>query len=324
VNTPLHVKCAKCEKGAVVRVTYARLNLCSEHYIEYFEKRVLKTIEKYGLFKNTKRVLVAVSGGKDSLTVLRVLSKYRDVLGVTLAGVHLDLGVGVYSERSREAALSTCSDHGVECRAVSLSDLLGYTLPELVRKTRRPPCSLCGLIKRYVFNVAALEWGFDVVVTGHHMDDILVFRVKEMLMGQRESEVAKLLPFTPGVTGFYAARARPLYEVYEWEIELYSKLTGLKYVEAQCPFKYRDIISSSVAEMLGKIDSEIPGFKITLARRLAKRTRWDVNAEKITPCQYCGMPSSSGVCALCKFTLKTHGKPMGLVVREKLKSTKPI
>jgi len=307
-----------------VRIPYAKLNLCNEHYIEYFEKRVLKTIERYGLFKSTKRVLVAVSGGKDSLTILRVLSRYRDVLEITLTGLHLDLGVGVYSEKSREIVLDMCSNHGVVCNTISLSDLLSYTLPELVRRTSRPPCSLCGLIKRYVFNVAALEWGFDVVVTGHHMDDILVFRVKEMLMGQRESEVAKLLPFTPGVTGFYIARARPLYEMYEWEIELYSKLTGLKHLEVQCPFKYRDVISSNIAEMLMKIDSEIPGFKITLARRLAKKARWDISTEKITPCQYCGMPSSSGICALCKLTLKTHGKPMGLTVREKLRSTRPI
>jgi len=323
VKTSLSVKCSKCDRDAVVRVPYAKLNLCREHYIEYFEKRLLKTIERYKMFRNTKRALIALSGGKDSLTVLHVLAKYRYVFRVEIAGVHLDLGIGVYSEESLKTVLAACRDHGVECYVILLKNLLGYTLPELVEKTKRPPCSLCGLLKRYILNTTALEWGYDIVVTGHHMDDILVFRLKEILVGRGESEVLKLGPYTQSVQGLYAARARPLYETYEWEIRVYSELSGIKHVEATCPFKYRDIISANIAEMLEKIEKEVPGFEITLARKFARKTPRE-SIEVVTPCKHCQMPSASGVCALCKLTMRTHGKPMGSTIRETLRNKSAI
>ena len=319
MKTSLRVKCSKCERDAVIRVPYAKLNLCKEHYVEYFEKRVLKTIERYKVFRDAKKVLIALSGGKDSLTILHVLTKYRDLLRVQLAGVHLDLGIGVYSDESRKIVLNACRDSGVECYIISLKDLLNYTLPELVEKTKRPPCSLCGLLKRYIFNTAALEWGYDVVVTGHHMDDILVFRLKEILIGREEGEVLKLLPYTESVKGLYAARARPLYETYEWEIRAYSELLGIKHIEVSCPFKYRDVISTNIAEMLKKIEKEVPGFEITLARRFARKTPRE-SSEVVISCKHCGMPSSSGICALCKLTMKTHGSPMGPSIRDALRN----
>jgi uncharacterized protein (TIGR00269 family) len=322
VTSHIRVKCKKCEREAVVRVPYAKLNLCSEHYVEYFERRVLGAINRYKMLRNARRVLVAVSGGKDSLTVLRVLAKYKEILGVELCGLHLDLGINGYSEESKRVVLESCRENNVECYIISLRELIDYTLPEVVEKTKRPPCSVCGLFKRYILNAAALNWGFDVVVTGHHMDDVLVFRLKEMLTGHRESEALKLAPITPGISGIYATRARPLYETYEWEIKLYSEITGLKHVETLCPFKYRDIISSSIAEMLDKVEREAPGFKIALARRLAKKSPRETAIGEITPCQYCSMPSSTGICSMCKLTMRTHGKPMGPYVREKLRNMK--
>jgi len=320
VNT--RVKCKKCEKIAVVRVPYAKLNLCSEHYEEFFERKMLKTIERYRLLRGVEKVLVALSGGKDSLVLLRVLSKYKSVLGVEITGVHIDLGLGEYSEESRRVVLESCRDLGLECYIISLKELLDYTLLELLEKTKRPPCSLCGLLKRYILNTAAIEWNFNAVATGHHLDDILVYRLREMLIGQRESEVLKLAPITRGVQGLYATRIRPLYEVYEWEIKVYSELCKIKHLEKTCPFKYRDEISASIAEMLNKIENKAPGFKIALARRLAKTSLRETPLQQATPCQYCNMPSSSGICALCKLTLKTHGKPMGLILREKLRNIK--
>ena len=319
LKTSLRVKCSRCEKDAVIRVPYAKLNLCREHYVEYFEKRVLKTIERYKMFRDTKKALVALSGGKDSLTILHVLAKYRDIFRVQIAGIHLDLGIGTYSEESRKTVLKACRDHGIDCYVISLKDLLNYTLPELVEKTKRAPCSLCGLLKRYILNTAALEWGYDVVVTGHHMDDILVFRLKEILVGRRESEVLKLIPYVQSVQRLYAARARPLYETYEWEIKVYSEFSGIKHVEVTCPFKYRDLISINIAEMLEKIEKEVPGFEITLARRFARKTPRESN-EVAIPCKHCEMPSSSGVCAICKLTMRTHGKPMGSAIRETLRN----
>jgi hypothetical protein len=59
------LRCSLCEEPAVTLVRYAKLRLCRKHFVE-FVRRVIKTIERYRLVQSGWRVLIAVSGGKDS------------------------------------------------------------------------------------------------------------------------------------------------------------------------------------------------------------------------------------------------------------------
>ena len=86
-------RCKKCNKPAIYRVRYARLWLCPKHFVEFFERRVKKTIDDYKLIRGVKRVLVAVSGGKDSVAALYVLNKFKEIYGYELLGVTIDLGI---------------------------------------------------------------------------------------------------------------------------------------------------------------------------------------------------------------------------------------
>ncbi len=68
------MRCSICGSRAIIRIPDLRRNFCEKHFVEYFERRVQKTIERYQMLKNVKKLLVAVSGGKDSLVLLHVLT----------------------------------------------------------------------------------------------------------------------------------------------------------------------------------------------------------------------------------------------------------
>ena len=63
------MKCKKCGGLAVINMRQHRLRLCADHFVEWFVSMTQRTIEKYKMFTPTDKVLVAVSGGKDSLAL---------------------------------------------------------------------------------------------------------------------------------------------------------------------------------------------------------------------------------------------------------------
>lgn len=294
------------------------MNLCSQHYVEYIEDRVYKTIRRYELIKRGDRVLVAVSGGKDSLSLLYILASLKNKLELSYITVfHLDLGIDLFSEKSIEVVKNACKNLGLKYIIIPLRDIIGYKLPDLIGHTRRPACSLCGLIKRYFVNLVGVELGVDIVTLGHHMDDILVFIIKDFMMNDIV-DMSKMTPLTPGLKKMLVTKAKILYEVYESDLELYAKTRGIEYVDMECPFKYADPLKTSIREMLDDLERQIPGFKIMLARRFARSINEITRPveEEIIPCNYCGMPSKKGTCGFCRLTMKLLGEPAGLKARE--------
>lgn len=312
------VKCSKCERGAVARVKYAKLNLCEDHFKEYVEKRFVEFLEKRKVLEGVRKVVVAVSGGKDSLSLLHMLAKYKDKLGLEeIYGIHIDLGLGASSEEAREVVLENCEKLGVKCLVLDLRSLIGYSLAELSAISRRPPCSVCGTVKRYLANLVAVELGADAIAFGHHLDDILKYAIKDLLVEGR-ADMIKLSPVSEGIRGLLASKIKPLYEIYESDLELYARHAGIRTVKSSCPFKYEDFITRSIREMLDKIELEAPGFKLGLIRRLTTSWREGPPAG-VASCKYCGMPSSGEVCSFCKITARAVGKPLGPEARAKVR-----
>ena len=126
-----------------------------------------KAIDHFKMIARDDRVLVAVSGGKDSLAVWDLLIE----LGYQADGLYVGLGIGEYSDTSAEYARAFAAEHGLDLVEVGLRDQYGYDIPTAARATRRAPCSACGMTKRHIFDKAALEGGYTVLVTGHNLDD---------------------------------------------------------------------------------------------------------------------------------------------------------
>ena len=118
-------------------------------------------------------------------------------LGYDAAGLYLGLGIGGYSSRSGEVTKAFAAERGAELIVVDLERDYGYDIPTAGRKGSRSTCAVCGLSKRYVFNRAALEGGFDVVATGHNLDDEAATLLGNTLRWQTEY-IARQSPALPG------------------------------------------------------------------------------------------------------------------------------
>jgi len=320
-------KCSKCGSKAVIKIPYARMNLCDRHFIEYFEGRVAATIGKYGLLKEGESVLVAVSGGKDSVALLSALTVVAPKLRLKVMPLHMHLGLGEYSDESLRVVKEVSRKLGVNTCILSLEEVVGAAIPELSAKSGRPPCAVCGLVKRYVLNAAAVEWGVDAVATGHHIDDLAPYALKNMLLGDMGAAL-KLAPVTAGEEGYLARRVRPLYEVTERECLTYVIVKGLPFIKTSCPNAFLGGMDALVRKFLYELDLRHPGIKLRFMRSLARAAaRHDANQErtqaKLTRCRYCGLPSRGEVCGFCRLTERVLGSPAGPRVREALEELRP-
>ena len=104
------MRCQKCRGQASVEVRRHHAAFCNEHFIEFFDRQVERAIESGRMFTRDERVLVVVSGGKDSLALWDVLGR----LGYRTAGLHINLGIGEYSQESQRKAEAYAAGQGAE------------------------------------------------------------------------------------------------------------------------------------------------------------------------------------------------------------------
>src|SRR5687768_10311491 len=137
------MKCKVCRDHAVVDVRRHNAAFCRDHFVEHVRRQVARTIKDFSMFRADDRLLVAASGGKDSLALWDILLD----LDYDATGFYLDLGIGGYSNRSKEASIDYAEARGAKLVVRSLNQEHGYTVPELSLLTGRVPCSGCGLNK---------------------------------------------------------------------------------------------------------------------------------------------------------------------------------
>ena len=314
--------CKYCGKPAVAYIRYARLYLCSDHFQEYVEKKVERVLKRVGVLRQGVKILAALSGGKDSAAMLRAMVRVAKPKGVIITGLHIDLGYGAYSLKSKEAVLQACEDLGLECIVVNVEEVLGLNVYELARKVRRPVCSVCGIIKRYIINAAAIELKADYIAMGHNADDIIAYTLKEFL-AQNLPAISKLGPSTQSLKGLAVGRLRPLYEVTEKEALLYTLLTQTPFLHDECPYRPENPIEHRVKEFMNKIEEEHPGLKMMFIRNLEKNIEFYKEKSRnnhIGRCKHCGLISAGDECSFCRLTKRALGEPLGPRIKEYLAS----
>src|SRR3989442_11273312 len=160
------------------------------------------------MFTTADRVLVAASGGKDSLSLLDILRK----LGYQADAFYVDLGIGEYSRQSKAKVERYTSEHGIPLHVHELKEDEGAGINDLADLVHRPTCSVCGMLKRYHFNRTAVEKGYHVLATGHNLDDEAARLLGNVLHWQGE-DLEKQGPTLPGSGGGVAKKGKPLYRL---------------------------------------------------------------------------------------------------------------
>jgi len=293
-------KCRFCGKKAVVYVPHHRLALCREHFTGWFERYTERTIKEFKMFTKEDRVLVAVSGGKDSLALWKVLRK----LGYEADGLYIHLGIGEYSERSREKVEKFAKEVGARLVVKDLSrELAG--IPELVKVSSREACSLCGVVKRYNFNKVAKEEGYSVVATGHNLDDEASSLLASVL-NWNEKYLGRKYPVLKEEGGF-VRKVKPFCKFTEKETALYALLEGIDFIEEECPFA-EDATSIFYKKVLNEIEEKFPGTKLRfyldyLRKAYPKFAKPEEKGE-LKACKVCGEPTAGEVCPVCRLKEK--------------------
>jgi uncharacterized protein (TIGR00269 family) len=301
------VKCKRCRAPAVVEVRRHNAAFCQPCFVHHVHEQVKRTIKSYDMFGPADRILVAVSGGKDSLGLWDVLLEQ----GYRASGLYLGLGIGDYSVRSGELTRKFAAERGAELVEVDLPAEYGYDIPTAGRKGSRSTCAVCGLSKRYVFNRAALDHGFDVVATGHNLDDEAATLLGNTLRWQT-GYMARQFPVLPEREGM-VKKVKPLHRLSELETAAYAFLRGIDYVVEECPLVGGNTQLRYKAA-LNALESTSPGTKaqffLGYVEKAARLFRSEDDAT-LAPCERCGQPTTGRFCAFCRARAQVLGERLG-------------
>ncbi|HEX9506568.1 MAG TPA: tRNA(Ile)-lysidine synthetase [Acidimicrobiia bacterium] len=299
-----------CKGPAVVDVRRHNAAFCRDHFLHHCEEQARRAIDSHDMFTAGERVLVAVSGGKDSLALWEILVR----LGYDADGLYLGLGIGNYSDESGKYARAYAGRLGRHLVEVDLTAEYGYGIPEAAEATHRSPCGSCGLSKRHLFNAAAIEYGYDVVATGHNLDDeaaVLLGNVLRWDAGYLGRQYP-VLPATPG----FARKVKPLVRLGERETAAYCVLRGIDYQVEECPMAAGNR-HLGYKETLNALEDRSPGTKAAFLFGFLERghERFAVDAEverdELAECSVCGSPTPGGVCAFCRLRAKVGAIELG-------------
>jgi len=299
------MKCTKCGGIAVINMRQHRLALCEEHFLEWFLKQTQRAIEKYYMFSDDDQLLVAVSGGKDSLSLWDVLSQ----LGYRADGMYIGLGIGGddgYSMASQLKAQAFAEAHGLTLHVVDVKQTYGASIPELARRTRRgrKPCAVCGLVKRHIMNRVAYEGGYDAIATGHNLDDEAAVLMQNTLRWQT-GYLARQAPVLPSTHPRLARKVKPFVRLYERETAAYAIVRGIDYIYDECPYA---VGSTTIfyKGLLNQLESRSPGAKLGFYLSFLQAKREGLlsvqeKALELNDCEKCGQPTTApGLCAFCR------------------------
>lgn len=288
-----------CGGLAVVGLRSHHAGFCEKCYPIFFRRQIRRGIESQKLFSKDDRVLVALSGGKDSLSLMLELVE----MGYDATGLFIDLAIPQASAEAREITEMFCRERGLPLIVADLAKE-GLPIPEVRKKLRRPVCSVCGKIKRYYFNKIALEGKFDCLATGHNLDDEVSRLFANALRWDKAylSDQGPLLEARPG----FARKAKPLWRLTEFETANYAFLRDIPHFSKPCP--YSGGASFSVLKgVLQKLESAMPGKKLDFYQGFLERGRNAFNEDSkekdaaLAPCADCGSPTSSGdLCGVCR------------------------
>lgn len=300
-------RCRKCAADSVINMRQHRLALCGVHFLEWVEKSTAEFIHKHRMFEPEDRVLVAVSGGKDSLSLWRILLK----LGYQADGLYIDLGIDDgcgYSKRSAEYALKFAQtvSPGSRLHVLDLSALYGRAVPEMAGKRaggRKKLCSVCGLVKRHEMNRAARELGYQVLATGHNLDDEAAVLFGNTLRWEVEYLVRQA-PVLPAGDHGLVKRAKPLARFYERETAAYAIVSDIDYIQDECPFS-KGATSLRLKEELNSMELGSPGTKLqfyfSFLRARRKGLFTEFGRSELQACEKCGQATGiPGLCAFCR------------------------
>ena len=297
--------CTKCgNSNVIIKRKASGQALCQDCFIQSIEKKVKQTIKKEKFIEKGDKVLVALSGGKDSVVTLEILNSYAQRHIIELCAVTIDEGIKGYRKDGVDIAKAHAKRLGIPHKVVTFKESFGIDLDEIMkREGHRGSCTYCGVFRRWIINRAARDFKATKIATGHNLDDETQAIMMNYMEGNTEN-LTKIGPKTESDSEMFTVKIKPLREIPEREIGLYALAKGLDIHLAGCPYA-QESFRMEVSNILNDLTKEHPTMKYSILRGFDKIRPFikeglgsDYNFGR---CEICGEPSSNRLCRACTF-----------------------
>jgi uncharacterized protein (TIGR00269 family) len=293
------MKCDRCDNVAVYSRKYSGENFCGNCFSNSILQKTSKTISKHNMIKNGDVVGVAVSGGKDSLSLLHVLKKMSESHNFKIKAITVDEGIPGYRDEALEIVKNFCGNIGVEYKVFPYKDLFDITLEEsleLRENEKTSSCSICGTLRRRAIDFGAKDLGVDVVATGHNLDDVLQTFVINTISG----DTNKIGWMDPDTSSNKIRKIKPFCEIYENEIVFYAFVNEIPFQSEQCPHM-NEGIRTEIREFLNSMENKHSGIKNNMYKSIMKISSIikESNYKQRKICSKCGSESTGDICSVC-------------------------
>ena len=293
------MKCSRCDNVAAYSRKYSGENLCASCFSNSILQKTARTISKHNMIKNGDVVGVAVSGGKDSLSLLQVLKKMSESHNFKIKAITIDEGIPQYRDEALEIVKNFCDNIGVEYKVFPYKDLFDITLEEsldLRENEKTSSCSICGTLRRRAIDFGAKDLGVDVVATGHNLDDVLQTFVINIISG----DTNKIGWMDPDTSSNKTRKIKPFCEIYENEIVFYAFVNEIPFQSEQCPHM-NEGIRTEIREFLNSLENEHSGIKNNMYKSIMRISSVvkDSNYKQRKICSKCGNDCTGDICSVC-------------------------
>lgn len=300
METFRRVKCRKC--GEITNGIYLssyNLKLCLDCFLEFFENKTRKTIEKFKMFSKNDKIAVAISGGKDSTALAKSLKN----LGYSIHLFHINCRIEEerYSELCQETVKRFAEEEDLPLTILDFKREVEVDVKLAAKIANKEVCAVCGMVKRYLLNREAAD--FNVLVTGHTLDDEAANLLSSLIFWRREF-LERQWPLLEE-EGSLKKKAKPLCLTFECETKLYCDILKLPYVRTPCPLRGGTYVlfKKIVQEVEGEMPSSIIGFYkgfLEMKGRLGLIPK----KENLIRCKNCGYLTITETCSFCRLKEK--------------------
>jgi len=306
--------CTLCHKrDAVYMRRYSGERLCKKCFKDSIEDKVRTTTSKYKMLEPDDRIAVAVSGGKDSLSLLHILADIeKDFPQTSICAITVDEGIKGYRDEALKFAAKNCQELGIKHKIVSFKEMYKITLDELAdiirdKEKELSPCSYCGVLRRHALNTTARQTKANKLATAHNLDDETQTILLNIIHGNA-IRIARVKPVLDKGHPKLIQRVKPFCEVPEKEIALYAYLKKIKFQSIPCPHA-QTALRNDIRKMLNTMEEKHVGTKFAIFRSIERiRPALETAAEKerLQDCKLCGEPTVGEVCKPCQMLQRLH------------------
>lgn len=269
----------------------------------YVKENVFTTLSDYNLIEENDKIMIGVSGGKDSILTLHMLYEYQQYVDFdfSLEAVCIDEGISGYRSDGIKSAHDNCRKLKIPLYVHSFKDQWNYSLDE-ISGIYKSSCMPCGIYRRYLLNKISDDHNCDKIATGHNMDD----EIQSFLMSFCRNDQNKFPKFGPRLARIHESmtpRIKPLWQLPEKDIGIWCVINDIEIHDMECPYSTTSQ-RSDVKLLLNMLEEENNGIKKRIFESFKKtfNIKQDPSGVNLQRCELCNQPTAQSPCNACKIT----------------------